>query len=84
MVDIWGRNVKGQKVAPSHPDHSYGTGVLTVSDPFGGASHHMQLNFNNESNIDVKIFEWEAKCDQNTAAILVPEAPYSIKHNDFV
>ena len=84
MVDIWGRNLKGQKVPPTHPDHSYGTGVLTVIDPFGGGSHHMPLNFNSESNNEVKILGWEAKCDQNTAAILVLEASDIIKHNDFV
>ena len=84
MEDIWGRNVKDQKVAPAHPDPSYGPGVLPVIDPFGGASHHMPLNFSSESNNDVKILGWEAKCDQNTAAILVLEAPYTIKHNDFV
>ena len=57
---------------------------VTDIDPFGGASHHMPLNFSNESNIQAKILEWEAKCDQNTAAILVLDAPYTIKHNDFV
>ena len=82
MVDIWGRNVKGQNASPSNHDPSYGPGVLTVTDPFGGASHHMPLNFSSESNIEVKILEWEAKCDQNTAAILVLEAPDIIKHND--
>ena len=84
MVDIWGRNLKGRKVPTTHPDPSYGPGVLTVIGPFGGASHHMPLNFSSESNIDVKILEWEAKCDQNTAAILVLEAYNFIKHNDFV
>ncbi len=84
MVDIWGRNVKGQKVAPSHPDHSYGPGGLTVIGPFGGCSHHAPLNFISESNSEVKILEWEAKCDQNTVAIFVLEAQYIIKHCDFV
>ena len=84
MVNIWGRNVKGQKVAPAHPDHSYGSGVLTLICPFGGGSHHMPLNFNSESNNDVNILGWETKCDQNTAAILVLEAPHTIKHNVFV
>ena len=84
MVDIWGRNVKGQKVAPTHPDPSYGRGVLPVIGPFGRASHHMPLNFSSESHIEVKILEWEAKCDQNTAAILVIEASYTINHIDFV
>ena len=80
MVDIWGRNLKGRNQPPTHPDPSYGPGVLTDIGPFGGASHHMPLNFNSESNIEVKILEWETKCDQNTAAILVLEAPYTIKH----
>ena len=40
--------------------------------------------FNSESNIEVKILEWEAKCDQNTAAIVVLEAPCIINHTDFV
>ena len=44
----------------------------------------MPLNFSSESNNEVKILGWEAKCDQNTAAILVIEAPDIIKHNDFV
>ena len=44
----------------------------------------MPLNFSSESNKEVKILEWEATCDQNTAAILVIEAPYTIKHSDFV
>ena len=84
MVDIWDRNLQTQKVSPTHPDPSYGPGVLAHIDPFGGASHHMPLNFSSESNIEVKILEWEAKCDQNTAAILVLEAPYTIKHMVFV
>ena len=83
MVDIWGRNVTGQKVSPTHPDPSYGPGVLTLIDPFGGGSHHMPLNFSSESNNEVKMLEREAKCDQNTAAILVLEAPNIIKHNEF-
>ena len=69
---------------PSNHDHSYGSGVLAHIDPFGGASHHIPLNFISESNNDVKILWWEAKCDQNTAAILVLEAPNTIKHNDVV
>ena len=40
------------------------------------------LNFSNENNNEVKILGWEAKCDQNTAAILVLEAPNTIKHNE--
>ena len=52
--------------------------------PFGWASHNMPLNFSNERNNAVQILEWEAQCDQNTAAILVIESPYIIKHNDFV
>ena len=44
----------------------------------------MPLNFSNESKNEVKILGWEATCDQNTAAILVIEAPYTIKHNEFV
>ena len=27
MVDIWGRNLKGQNPPPSNHDHSYGPGV---------------------------------------------------------
>ena len=84
MVDIWGINLKGQTLSPRHPDHSYGPGVLTLIDPFGGSSHHMPLKFSSESNIEIKILGWEAKCYQNTAAILVLEAPCIIKHNDFV
>ena len=80
----WGRNAKGQKVPPAHPDHSYGPGVLPVIDPIGGATHHIPLNFSNESKTYGKILRWEAKCDQNNAAILVLEAPDIIKHNDFV
>ena len=44
----------------------------------------MPLNFSSESHNEVKILGWEAKCYQNTAAILVLEAPYIIKHYDFV
>ena len=44
----------------------------------------MLLNFNSGSNNDVTILGWETKYDQNTAAILVLEAPYIIKHIDFV
>ena len=87
MVDIWGINLKGRKVPPAHPDPSYCPGKVTLIDPFGGASHHMPLNFTSESNNEVQILGWEAKCDQNTAAILVLEAPYTIKHivlNDFI
>ena len=84
MVDIWGRNVKDQKVSPAHPDRSYGPGVLTLIDPFGGASHHMPLNFSSESHHDIQKLEWDAKCDQNTAATLVLEAPYIIKHTVFL
>ena len=79
-----GRNLKTQKVSPAHHDPSYGSGVLPVIGPFEGASHHMPLNFSNENNHEVKILGWEEKCDQNTAAILVLESPYIIKHNDFV
>ena len=57
---------------------------VTDIGPIGGASHHVPLNFSSESNIEVNILEWEATCDQNTAAILVLEAPYTIKHSDFV
>ena len=84
MVDIWGRNLKGRNASPSNHDHSYGPGVLTVIGPFGGASHHMPLNFSSESNTDVEILGWEATFCQNAAAILVLEAPYTIKHNAFV
>ena len=42
----------------------------------------MPLNFSSESTNEVKILEGEAKCDQNTAAILVLEAPNNIKHNE--
>ena len=79
-----GINLKGRNPPPSNPDHSYGPGVLTLIGPFGGASHHMPLNFSSENNIEVQILEWEAKCDKNTAAILVLDAPYTIQHNDFV
>ena len=63
MVNIWGINLKDLKMPPTHPDHSYGPGVLTAIGPFGGASHHMPLKFSSESNNDVKILGWEAKCD---------------------
>ena len=84
MVDIWGINVKGRNPSPSNHDHNYGPGVLPLIDPFGGASHNMPLNFISKSNNEVKILGWETKHDQNTAAIVVLEAPYIIKHNDFV
>ena len=84
MVDIWGINVKGRKVPPTHPDPSYGLGVLPFIGPFGGASHYMPLNFSSESNNEVNIFGWEAKCDQNTTAILALEAPDTTTYNDFV
>ena len=84
MVDIWGRNVETQDQSPSNHDPSYGPGVLAHIDPFGRASHHLPLNFSSESNHEVKILGWEAQCDQNTAAILVLEAPYTIKHSDCV
>ena len=57
---------------------------VTDIGPIGGASHHMPLNSNSDNNNDVKILGWETKCDQNTAAISVLEAPDTIKHNDFV
>ena len=66
MVDIWGRNLKHQKVPPAHPDPNYGPGVLPLICPFGGGSHHMPLNFSSETNNDVKKLWWEAKCNQNT------------------
>ena len=78
-----GQECEGSEGGTGPPDLSYGPGVLPLIDPFGGASHHMPLNFSSESNIYVKLLEWEAKCDQHTAAILVLEAPYIIKHNDF-
>ena len=84
MEDIWGRKVKGQNPPPSNHDHSYGPGVLTVTSPFGGASRHMPLNFNSESKHYLEILGWEATFNQNTAAILVLEAPDTIKHSDFV
>ena len=83
MVDIWGINLKGRKVPPAHPDSSYGPGVLSHIGPFGGASHHMPLNFNSESNHEVKLLGWEAKREENTTAVLVLEAPYTIKHMVF-
>ena len=83
MENIWGRNLKGQKVSPAYPDHSYGAGVLPVIDPFGRAYHHMPLNFSSESKNDVRTLGWEAKCDQHIASILVLEAPSTIKHNEF-
>ena len=83
MVDIWGINLKDRNPPPSNHDPSYGPGVLPLIDPFGGASHHMPLNFSSESNNEVQILGWEAKCDQNTASILVLEAPNIIKHNEF-
>ena len=58
--------------------------LVTDIDPFEGASHHMPLNFSSESNNEVKILGWEAKCDHNTTAILVLEAPHTIKHKAFV
>ena len=84
MVDIWGINLKGRNASPSNHDHSYGPGVLPLIDPFGGASHHMPLNFSSENKNDVNIRGWEAKCEQNTAAILVLETPYIIKYIVFV
>jgi hypothetical protein len=84
MVDIWGINLKAQTLSPPPPDPSYGPGVLPLIGPFGRGSHHIPLNFSSESNNDVKMLWWEAKCDQNTAAILVIDAPYTIKHSDFV
>ena len=83
MVDIWGRNLKGRNASPSNHDPSYGPGVLPVIDPFGGASHHMPLNFRSESNNEVNILGWEAKCDTNTASILVLGAPNIIKQTEF-
>ena len=68
---------------PTHFDPSYGTGVLPVIDAFGGVSHHVALKFSSESNNEVTILGWEAKCDQNTTSILVLEAPNVIKHNEF-
>ena len=57
---------------------------VTDIDPIGGATHHMPLHFSSESKNEIKILGWEATCDQNTAAILVLEAPYTIKHMVFV
>ena len=78
----WGINLKGRNASPSNHTHSYSPGVLTVIGPIGGGSRHRPLNFNSESKTEVKRLGWEAKCDQNTAAILVLEAPDTIKHND--
>ena len=36
IVNIWGINLKGRKVSTIHPDHSYGTGMLTFIGPIGG------------------------------------------------
>ena len=57
MEDIWGRNMKGQKVPPTHTDPSYGPGVLTLIGPFGKASHNMPLDCNSENKNEVKILE---------------------------
>ena len=84
MVDIWGINLTARNPPPSNHDPSYGPGALPLIDPFGGGTHHMPLNFSSDNNNQVKIPEREAKCDQHTAAILVIEAPDSIKHHDFV
>ena len=84
IEDIWGRNLKHQKVSCAHPDPNYGPGVVTDIDAIGGASHRIPLNFISESNNDVHIFMWEAKCDQNTASVLVLEAPHNIKNNDLL
>ena len=78
MVDIWGINSKDLNQPPTHPDRSYGPGELPLIDHFGGASHHVPLNFSSESNHDVEILGWEPKFDQNTAAILVLEAPDTV------
>ena len=83
MEDIWGINLKGRSPSPSNHDHSYGSGVVTDIDPIGGASHHIPLNFSSDSNNEVNIFGWEAKCDQNTASILVLEAPNILKQCEF-
>ena len=83
MVDIWGIILKGRKVAPTLPDRNYGSGVLTVIGPFGGASHHMPLKFNSESNNEVKILGWEGQLYQNTTSKLVLEAQNHTKHNEF-
>ena len=37
MVDIWDKNVKGQKVPPANPINSYGDGVVTFIDLFRGS-----------------------------------------------
>ena len=84
MVHIWGRNVKHRKVSLAHHDPNYGPGVLTLIGPIGGGTHHMPWNFSSENNNNANIPGWEAKCYQNTTAILVLKAPYNIKHNDFV
>ena len=36
MVDIWELNLKDRNVPPTHPDPSYGPGVLPVTGSFGG------------------------------------------------
>ena len=80
-----GRRGSGQAtiVCVGHPDPSYGPGVLPVIGPIGGGTHRMPFNFSNENNNEVTVLRWETNCDQNTAPILVLEAPNILKHNEF-
>ena len=43
----------------------------------------MAVNFCSERNNEANILGWEANCDQNTASILVLEAPNIITHYEF-
>ena len=82
----FGHKLEGRKVAPIHPDHSSGPGVLPLIDPFQGppaTSTLTTIEFQQREQQLCQMIGWEAKRDQNTAAILVGETPYIITHNEF-
>ena len=66
--------------------NSYGPGVGDSHWSLCRVSGHKlaknPLKFSSENHNYVKRLGWKTKCDQNTAATLVLEAPNTIKHND--
>ena len=86
MVDIWGRNAKDENASPTTMINSYAAGWSDLHCSFSTASGHIlaqnHLVFSNESQNEQTILGWQAKCDGNSAATLVMEAPSAIKHNE--
>ena len=87
MVDIWGRNVTDQKVPPAQHDrqlrHWSRWRSLIFFEVLPPHPRLEPLKFSSEINHEATILGWEAQCEQNTAAILLLEAPDTIKHYVF-